>query len=123
MKRPVTALLLAALATSAVAAEEGAVMFRVTVKDGDRVIASPSFLANVGRAATIRLGDGLAIEALPKPVEPDGRSWTQIRITYFETEDSKFVQEMQMRHRVSDRSGSFEYTDPAQRRYVVVVGR
>jgi hypothetical protein len=104
-------------------AGEDPVMFRVTVKEGGRVIASPSFLANVGQPATVRLASGLSLEALPKPAEPDGRAWTQIRITYFETPDSKFVQEMQMRHLDALRTGSFEYTDPAQRRYVVQVGR
>jgi hypothetical protein len=104
-------------------ADEGPVMFRVTVKEGGRVIASPSFLANVGQSATIRLSDSLSIEALPKAAESDGRAWTQIRIKYFETPDSKFVQEMQMRHPVAMRTGSFEYTDPANRRYVVAIGR
>lgn len=99
------------------------VMFRVTVKEGGSVIASPSFLANVGQPATVRLASGLTLEALPKPAEPDGRAWTQIRITYFETPDAKFVQEMQMRHLDAQRTGSFEYTDPTQRRYLVEVGR
>lgn len=43
-----------------------------------------------------------------------------VRITYFDTGESKFVQEMSMRHRLAE-GGSFEYTDPAKRRYVVVV--
>lgn len=122
MKTRLAVMLLGLLPLIAAAGEEP-VMFRVTVKEGGRVIASPSFLANVGQPATVRLASGLSLEALPKPAEPDGRAWTQIRITYFETPDSKFVQEMQMRHLDALRTGSFEYTDPAQRRYVVQIGR
>lgn len=117
------AVMLLGLSPLIAAAGEDPVVFRVTVKEDGRVIASLSFLANVGQPATVRLENGLSIEALPKPVEPDGRAWTQIRITYFETPDSRFVQEMQMRHSHALRTGSFEYTDPARRRYVVEVGR
>ena len=122
MKILIAAVLLTLGSTVAVGSDE-IVKFTVTVKEGDRLIASPTFLANIGRPASIRLGDSLTVEALAKPPESNGHSWTQVRITYFETEDSKFVQEMHMRHKLPLRTGSFEYTDPAQRRYVVEVGR
>jgi hypothetical protein len=104
-----------------VMAAEGPVMFYVTVKS-DAGVESPSFLAKVGQPATIRLSSGIAVEALAKPVEPDGGAWTQVRITYFETPSSRFVQEMSMHNKHGLRTGSFEYTDPANRRYVIKVG-
>ena len=103
-------------------ADEGPVKFHVIVKKDDHVLYSPSFLASVGQPASIRLSDGIAIEALAKPIEADGRAWTQVRITYFETPDSKFVQEMSTHHKMGLRTGTFEYTDPSGRRFVVEIG-
>jgi hypothetical protein len=117
------AVTLLGLSPFAAIADESPVLFRVTVKEDGRVIASPSFLAKVGEAASIRVDPSLSIEGLAKPADPDGRAWTQIRITYFETPDSRLVQEMQMRHPAAMRTGSFEYTDPANRRYVVRIGK
>ena len=105
-----------------VAAAESPVMFRVTVKSDGGGVESPSFLATVGQPATIRLSSGVAIEALAKPVEADGGAWTQVRITYFETPTGRFVQEMSMHNKFGLRTGSFEYTDPANRRYLIKVG-
>ena len=111
-----------AMCGSLAVAAEGPVMFHVMVKsDGDRV-ESPSFLAAIGQPATIRLSSGVAVEALAKPAESDGGAWTQVRITYFETPTSRFVQEMSMHNKHGLRTGSFEYTDPANRRYVIKVG-
>jgi len=108
---------------SAVAnAAEGPVMFHVTVKGAGGVVESPSFLAAVGQPATVRLSSGVAVEALAKPVESDGGAWTQVRITYFETPTSRFVQEMSMHNQFGLRTGSFEYTDPSNRRYLIKVG-
>jgi hypothetical protein len=71
----------------------------------------------------MRLSGGLSVEALTKAPEPDGRSWTQVRITYFETGDSKFVEEMSMHHTIAE-GGSFEFTEPGKhRRFVVVVSQ
>ena len=118
------AVMLLGLSPIVAIADEGPVLFRVTVKENGNVIASPSFLANVGHAASIRLDSNISIEALPKPAEADGRAWTQVRFTYFESENSRFTQEMQMRHQFPMlRTGSFEYTDPANRRYVVQIGK
>jgi len=114
---------LLALSPLIAAAGEDPVLFRVTMKEDGRVVASPSFLANVGQPATVRLDHQVSIEALPEPFEPDGHGWTQIRITFFETPDTRMVQEMRMRHKYSLRTGSFEYTDPTNRRFVVVVGK
>jgi hypothetical protein len=97
-------------------------MFHISVKSDGRVVESPSFLANVGQPATVRLSSGIAVEALAKPMEADGRGWTQVRITYFETPDSRFVQEMSMQHRNGLRTGSFDYTDPMNRRYRIEIG-
>ena len=120
MKRLIAGIVIA-VAPMLAAASGDIVNFRVTVKKDGQTIESPSFLANVGQAATVRLGSGITIEALAKPDEPDGKAWTQIRITYFETDDSKFVQEMQMRHSNGLRTGSFDYTDPTNRRYHVEI--
>lgn len=111
------------LGSTVVAAAEDPVFFRVTVKQAGQVTDSPSFLADVGKPVTLRLKDGLTIEALTKPAEDDGRSWTQVRITYFDTPDSKFVQEMSMRHEKGQRAGSFEYSDPSNRRFVIQVNQ
>jgi hypothetical protein len=108
--------------TVAVAGDETA-KFRVSVKKDGREIASPSFRAKVGQPASIRIGDDLTLEALAKPVRPDGRAWTKIRITYSETEDAKFIHEMHLRHASGSDGGSFEYTDPLNRRYFVQVIR
>jgi hypothetical protein len=62
------------------------------------------------------------IEALTKPAEGDGRAWTQVRITWLETPDSKFVQKMSLHHHMGQRSGSFEYSDPSNRRFVIELG-
>ena len=121
MKTSVVAVLLSATASVAVAATEPPVMFHVTIKS-DRGVESPRFLATVGEPATVRLADGVAVEALAKPMEADGRAWTQVRITYFDTPDSKFVQEMSMHHQPGQRTGSFEYTDPTNRRFVIEIG-
>ena len=124
MKRVVAAMALAIFwAGSASGADEASVLFRVSVKQEGRDIASPAFLAKVGEPTKIRMGEGLALEALAKPVGPDGDAWTQVRITYFETPDGTMVQEMTMRHPRGIRTGSFEYTDAAKRRYVVKVGK
>ena len=104
-----------------VTAAEGPVMFHVTVKSEGGAVESPSFLATVGQPATIRLSSGVSVEALAKPADPDGGAWTQVRITYFETPDSRFVQEMSMHNHFGPRTGSFEYTDPTHRRYVISV--
>lgn len=102
-------------------ASDEVVNFRVTIKKDGQVIGSPSFLAYVGQPATVRLGTGITLEALAKPVESDGRSWTQVRITYLETDNARFVQETQMRHPKDLRTGSFDYTDPENRRYHVEI--
>jgi hypothetical protein len=78
--------------SAVVAAAEGPVMFHVTVK-----------------------GDGGLVES-------DGGAWTQVRITYFETPTSRFVQEMATLNKHGLRTGSFEYTDPTNRRYLIKVG-
>lgn len=122
MKSMLAAMLLA-LSPLVATAGEDPVLFRVSVKEDGRVIASPSFFAEVGRPATIRLENGLAIEALPTPFEPDGHGWTQVRITFFETPDTTMVQEMRMRHKYALRTGSFEFTDPTNRRFVVRIGK
>jgi hypothetical protein len=111
-----------ALVASAAGKDEDAVLIRVSVMQEGRAIASPSFLAKVGEPAVIKMGDGLKLEALAKPKNAIGDAWTQIRITYFETPDGHMVQEMTMRHPQGVRTGSFEYTDAAKRRYVVRVG-
>ena len=106
------------------AAPDETVYFRVTVKKDGQPTDSPSFLAAVGKPVTLRLSDGLTIEALAKPVELDGGTWTQVRITYFETQDSKFVQEMSMHHPKGEpRAGSFEYSDPSNRRFFIQVNQ
>ena len=121
MRIAIAAVLLAA-ALPVNAADEAPVLFRVIVKNHGQVVDSPSFLAKVGEPATVRLSDGISIEALAKPTGSDGRGWTQVRITYLDTPDSKMVQEMSMQHRSGLRTGSFEYTDPTNRRYVIQVG-
>ncbi len=121
MRTSVIAAMLA-LASTVLFAAEGPVLFHVTVKSEGRIVDSPSFLATVGQPATVRLSSGVAVEALAKPAEPDGRAWTQVRITYFETPSSRFVQEMSMQHQYGLRTGLFEYTDPANRRYLIKVG-
>jgi hypothetical protein len=110
------------LAPLVASAAEGPVMFYVTVRGDGGVVESPSFLAAVGQPATVRLSSGVTVEALAKPIEADGGAWTQVRITYFETPTSKFVQEMATLNKFGMRTGSFEYTDPANRRYVIKVG-
>lgn len=121
MRTSIAAVLLALVSPVALAVE-APVMFRITVKSDGQIVDSPSFLANVGQPATVRLSSGIAIEALPKPMEADGRGWTQVRITYFDTPDSRFVQEMSMQHHHGLRTGSFEYTDPMNRRYRIEIG-
>ena len=113
---------LAMCGSLAVAAAEGPVMFHVTVKGEGGSVESPSFLAAIGQPATIRLSSGVTVEALAKPAESDGGAWTQVRITYFETPTARFVQEMSTHNKFGMRTGSFEYTDPANRRYVIKVG-
>jgi hypothetical protein len=121
MRTSVVAALMA-FASSVVGAAEGPVMFHVTVKSDGRIVESPSFLATVGQPATVRLSSGIAVEALAKPLEADGGAWTQVRITYFETPTSRFVQEMSSYSQYGLRTGSFEYTDPTNRRYLIKVG-
>ena len=121
MKTGITGFLLALAATFAVAAEDP-LFVRVTVKADGRVVDQPSFLAAVGQPATVSLTSGGSVEALAKPAEADGGSWTQVRITYSETRDGKFVHEMSLHHSPGLRSGSFDYTDPFNRRFTIQVG-
>ena len=93
--------------------------FEVDVKKDGRVVDKPSFLASLGQPVTIRFGDGRAFEAATRPAGEAGQYWSQIRITLFETDSSRMVHEMSMLHDAD--GGSFEYTDPAQRRYFVKV--
>jgi hypothetical protein len=117
----VVALLMSA--SGLVQASEDRVFFAVTEKTDGVVTASPSFVATVGQQASVRLADGLSIEALTKAPDADGRSWTQVRITYFEGSDSKFVQETSMRHTLAE-GGSIEFTEPSKhKRFVVVVSK
>jgi len=121
MKSLILAFAFSAVAVSATASDD-TVMFNVRVTQNGEQIAAPSFLAKVGEPATIRMGQGLlsfAIEALAKPPESDGLAWTKIRITTFETEDARMVQEMEMRTRPGDRNGSFGYNGPQKRYYYV----
>ena len=122
MRTLIAAIVLTFGTTLAAAGADDPVFFRVIVKKDGRLTDSPSFLATVGQPVTLRLTDGLTVEALAKPVESDGGAWTQVRITYFETPDSKFVQEMSMHHPQGQRDGSFEYSDPSKRRFVIQVG-
>jgi hypothetical protein len=122
MKTSIVAALLIS-ASGLVQASDDRVLFAVTEKTDGVVTASPSFVATVGQAASVRLADGLSIEALTKEPEPDGRSWTQVRITYFEASDSKFVQERSMRHTLAE-GGSIEFTEPTKhKRFIVVVSK
>jgi hypothetical protein len=93
--------------------------FEVNVRKDGELIEKPAFLATVGQPVTIRLGSGLTFEAASEAAEKPGNYWSKIRITYFETPESRFVQEMTALHDAD--GGSFEYTDPAQRRYFVKV--
>ena len=122
MKRVIVAMAVL-LAANVSATPEETVRFSVTVKHEGQLLGAPSFLAYVGRPASMRFGEGMAVEALAEPFDAEGRAWTKVRITTFETEDSQFVQEMRMRHRHGLRTGSFEYTDGAKRRYVILVGK
>jgi hypothetical protein len=121
MKALVAAVFLTVASNMAIGAESP-VKFHLTVKKDGHVLESPTFLAAVGQPVTLRLKDGLTVEALAKPIEADGQAWTRVRITYFETPDSRFVQEMSMHHPKGQRTGSFEYTDPSKRRFVIDVG-
>ncbi|HUL96811.1 MAG TPA: hypothetical protein VLT89_12410 [Usitatibacter sp.] len=97
------------------------VVVSVTEKTNGAVTASPRFLANVGETASVKLADGVAVEAETQAPEADGRSWTKVRFTYLKTADASMVQEMNMRHKVGE--GSFEFTDPGtQKHYTVSVG-
>ena len=102
--RTVIATLVMALAPSITVAAERPLMVRVTVKSGGQVIDQPSFLANVGQPATVSLSSGGSVEVLAKPVEPDGRSWTQDRITFSEDSDAKSVEEMSLHHHAVQRN-------------------
>ena len=95
-------------------------LFEINVKKDGELIAKPSVLAAMGQPVSLRIGGGIAFEASSEPAETAGNYWSKIRITYFETPDSRMVQEMSMRH---DDGGSFEYTDPSGRRFVVYVRR
>jgi hypothetical protein len=121
VKASIAALVLS-LASGTAIAGESPVLFQLTVQKDGRVLYSPKVLAAVGETATVRLSDGLSFAVLAKPFDADGRAWSQVRITFFETDDSKMVQEMSMRHKFGFRTGSFEYTDPTNRRFVVRVG-
>ena len=121
MRTAIAAVLLTLAAPLAVAAENP-VLFRVTVKSDGQVIDQPSFLATVGQSAKVSLSSGGAVEARAKPAEADGRSWTQVRIIYSETSDAKFVHEMSLHHSPGQRTGSFDYTDPFNRRFRIEVG-
>ena len=122
MKTSIVAVALTFASTLALAGE-APVLFKISVKKDGKVLYSPSFLANVGEPATVRLEEHLAVEALAKPAEADGRAWTQVRVTFFDTPDAKQVYEMSMHHKFPGlRTGSFEYTDPLQRRFLITVG-
>ena len=110
---------LVALSPLLVAASPQRVLFSVTEQTDGVVTASPSFLAEVGQTATVKLADGMAVEGTTNAPEADGRSWTKVRITFLETADAKMVQELTMRHRVGE--GSFEFTEPGNHRHFVVV--
>lgn len=110
------------MASTAALAAEAPVMFHLTVKKDGHVLESPSFLAAIGKPVTLKLHDGLTVEALAEPAEADGGAWTQVRITYVEAPGSNFVQEMSMHHPRGERAGSFEYTDPSKRRFVIEIG-
>lgn len=94
------------------------VLFQVTEKTDGVVTAKPSLLAEVGQTAALRFADGMYIEVHTDPAATDGRSWTKVRLTSFETPQAKYVQEWNMHHVVGE--GSVEFTDPTNRRHFVV---
>ena len=112
---------LLAAASATIQAAEQRVLFSVTETTDGVVSAHPSFLAAVGQQASVRLPDGSFVEALTSAPEADGRSWTRLRFTYFETSEGKFVQEISMRHTIAE-GGSINFTEPTQhKRFDVVV--
>jgi hypothetical protein len=112
MKRLVASILLAA-SMSAGAAD--GVWFNVILKEEGKVIASPEKAGAFGTPLQFELPHGLNVEAIAKAPESDGRSWTQVRFTFFETGDAKFVQEMQMRADLKA-TPSFDYAVPGTKR-------
>lgn len=108
------ALVLISIVAIATAGSDDRVMFSVTVKTNGVVTDSSSVVTSVGTPVTVPLSDGMSVEAFARPEESDGQSWTQIRVTYLDTADSKLVHEMAMRL-AHGRAGSFDYVDPSHR--------
>ena len=91
------------------------VLFQVTEKTDGVVTAKPSLLVEVGQSASLRFADGVFVEVHTDPAAIDGRSWTKVRLTSFETPEAKYVQEWTMHHVVG-----VEFTDPTNRKLFVV---
>jgi len=94
------------------------VLFQVTEKTDGVVTAKPSLLVEVGQTAGLRFADGMFVEVHTDPAATDGRSWTKVRLTSFETPEARYVQEWTMHHVVGE--GSVEFTDPTSRKHFVV---
>ena len=119
MKRLAAALLLSAPLIAFASPDR--VLFQVTEKTDGVVTAKPAFLAEVGQTATVRLADGVSVEAHTDAAANDGRSWTRVRVTFFDSPDAKYVQEWSMHHKVGQ--GSVEFTDPSNHKHFVVAVR
>ena len=106
------ALILLSIMSLAMAGADDRVMFSVTVRTNGEITDATSVVTSPGIPVTVPLSDGMSIEAFPRPVEGDGQSWTQVRVTYLDGPDSRLVHEMAMRL-AQGRVGSFDYVDPS----------
>ena len=116
MKKSIAVLLLSAPMIAFASPDR--VLFQVTEKTDGVVTAKPSLLVEVGQTAALRLADGMFVEVHTDPAATDGRSWTKVRLTSFETPDAKYVQEWNMHHVPGQ--GSVEFTDPTRHKHFVV---
>lgn len=117
------ALALLGIACSTVAnADPQGVLFKVVLKNGDQIVASPSAIGEYGKVVTIELSQTMKVIAVASEPNAEGNSLTSYKLTLFHGGAMQPAKEMSMLANLS-KSPSLEYSVPGTAYRFVVVSR
>lgn len=110
-----------ALSTSA-SADQGGVVFKVTLLKDGQVVASPSVVGEFGREVTVELAQTMRVVAVASAPNREGHSLTSVKLSLFESGTMQPGKELSMLADLS-KTSSFEYSVPGTPYRFVVMPR
>ena len=103
-------------------ADPKGVLFKVALKNGDQIVASPSAVGEFGKEVTIELSQKMKVVAVASEPNGEGNSLTSYKLALFHRGAMQPAREMSMLADLS-KSPSLEYSVPGTTYRFVVVSR